>query len=831
MSAPIHSPYRPAIETQVERRFNFQYATILTEGATGAFEGEIGQMRVTLARAVLLGTVAGAALYANPALATAQSAEQANQEAQQQPPAPQATGAANPEGQDTATGEIVVTARRTEERLQRVPSSISAFNERALDRIQATDTTGLQGAVPNLNIVQGRGSSNATNIFIRGIGQPDALQTFDPAVGVYVDDVYLSRIRGAQLDLLDVERIEVLRGPQGTLYGKNTIGGAIKYVTRKPGQQLRANGSIALGSYEQLELKGAVSGPIGDTLAAGVAFIRSKRDGFVRDRVLDRRYNDKDTIGIRGALAFTPTNRFRFDLATDYAHDDAALNVGAPLNELRHLFSNTVILPLERDPDDYDFTARTTPGLPNSTKLTHWGVSGTGAYDVTDALTLRSITAYRKLHTKDFIDIDATQAEVGDVLVHVNQHQLSQELQLTYTGERLTAVGGLYYLTERNKSHQEAYADDLVDLTPFRLIFPAALLGPSNFPTFLRTVDDDLETDSYAAYANASYAVTDALRLSAGLRWTRETKDYFRTTSTFSSSPLLASAAPFVFDRKDHWTDLSPMASIDYQFSPATMGYLRYAKGFKSGGFNGRANEPGSATEYEPETVNSFEAGLKTTIARQLRFNFAVFHSNYKDFQARVRETTATVPPEVLLSVLNAGRLRIRGAELEAAWTPMPELILDTQIGYLDAEYQEFADNRFPNGSRAFQEPAFSPKWTMRFGAQYSFGLGNAGGITLGGQARYRSRHALAVDNTLITVANVGTTTEIEGLFQKSYWLADARVVWEDATKRYSVGAYGNNLFDKVYKTDAQEFSNIGNIRTVYFGAPRTFTVRLTARY
>ena len=144
--------------------------------------------------------------------------------------------------------------------------------------IQATDTTGLQGAVPNLNIVQGRGSSNATNIFIRGIGQPDALQTFDPGVGVYVDDVYLSRIRGNQLDLLDVERIEVLRGPQGTLYGKNTIGGAIKFVCRRPGKAFRANGSIAVGSYDQLELKGAASGPVSDTLSAGFAVIAIRNE-------------------------------------------------------------------------------------------------------------------------------------------------------------------------------------------------------------------------------------------------------------------------------------------------------------------------------------------------------------------------------------------------------------------------------------------------------------------------------------------------------------------------------------------------------------------------
>ena len=205
-------------------------------------------------RGALLASI-GIAALAISGTAFAQSVEQTNAEAEQDAPAPEATAAADNEGQDSAAADIVVTARRTEERLQSVPTAISAFNERALDRIQATDSTGLQGAVPNLNIVQGRGSSNATNIFIRGIGQPDALQTFDPAVGVYVDDVYLSRIRGTQLDLLDLERIEVLRGPQGTLYGKNTIGGAIKAVSRRPGEELRANASVAIGSYDQREFK------------------------------------------------------------------------------------------------------------------------------------------------------------------------------------------------------------------------------------------------------------------------------------------------------------------------------------------------------------------------------------------------------------------------------------------------------------------------------------------------------------------------------------------------------------------------------------------------
>jgi iron complex outermembrane receptor protein len=792
-------------------------------------------MRVNFARAALLGTAAFAAITTTPAIAqdtTVNPPAAAPPEAVKKAPAPEATAAPDNGGKDTATGEIVVTARRTEERLQRVPASVSAFNERALDRIQAQDTTGLQGAVPNLNIVQGRGSSNATNIYIRGIGQPDALQTFDPAVGVYVDDVYLSRIRGNQLDLLDVDRIEVLRGPQGTLYGKNTIGGAIKYVTRKPGQKLRADASLAVGSYGQLDLKGAVSGPVSDSLALGIAFMRAKHDGYVKDPVLDRRYNDKNSWGTRGALAFTPSSRFRFDLTADYSHDDNALNVGAPINELRHLFSNTVLLPLAQDPSDYDFKARTTPGLPNSTKLKHWGVNGTAAYDITDVLSLKSITAYRKLHTKDYIDIDATQAEVGDVLVDVHQHQFSQEFQLAYTGDRLTAVGGLYYLNEQNQSHQEAYADDLVDLTTIRPFFPPALVGPSNFPTFLRTIDDDLNTHSYAAYANASYTIVPNVRLSGGIRWTRETKDYFRTTSTFSSSPLLTSVKPFEFSPpQGKWTDVSPMASLDWQVTPTTMLYARVAKGFQSGGFNGRANEAASRTAYDPEKVLSYEGGFKTTILDRLRVNGAIFYNDYRDFQARVSGHSIdaeTGLPEAVLSVLNAGKLSIKGAELEANWTPLDGLLLDTQIGYLDAKYREFDDAQFTafGGSRAFQTPAFSPKWTMRFGAQYSFSLGSMGGITIGGQERYRSRQALAVDNTFLN-----TDTEIKGLFQNGYWLADARIVWEDVSKRFAVGLYGYNLTDKLYRTDAQEFSSIGNIRTVYFGAPRTFTLRATVRY
>jgi iron complex outermembrane receptor protein len=766
-------------------------------------------MRVTYARTALLGTVAATALIANPAVA---------QTAAQQPPAAAATAATNNDGQDSATGSIVITARRTAEKLQRVPASVSAFNARALDRIQAQDTTGLQGAVPNLNIVAGRGSSNATNIFIRGIGQPDALQTFDPAVGVYVDDVYLSRIRGSQLDLLDLDRIEVLRGPQGTLYGKNTIGGAIKFVTRRPDDTLRANASLAAGSYNQLEAKGTLSGPISRGFDIGVSVLGSRRDGFVEDSADDREYNNKKTFAGRAAVALNPTDKVRVDLTADYQSDDAHLNVGRPVNNLTTFSGGTLVVTDPVGSGPYHWKGRTTPGLPNSTKLKHYGFAGTVAVDLTDALTLKSITAYRNLKTDDFVDIDATQYSVGDVFVGVDQNQFSQEFQATYTSSKFNAVAGLYYLKENIKSHQDAFADDL--------------LGPAFFNSgFLRTVDDKLHTTSYAAYANASYEIVPTVRVSAGVRYTDETKDYVRTTSTFFSL-LPAFNATFGFaPPKGKWHDTSPMASVDWQITPATMVYARVAKGFKSGGFNGRANSVAEATKYNPETVWSYEAGFKTTLANQLRLNGAVFDNEYKDFQARVSGLDTdpiTGLPSPKLSVLNAGKLRIRGAELEAAWTPTTGLLIDGQLGYLDAKYKVFDDARFIafGGSRAFQTPAFAPHWTLRLGTQYAFDLGSVGGITIGGQTRYRSRQALAVDNTL-----TNTDTKVEGLFQNGYWVHDARIVWEDVSKKYSIGLYGYNLTKKAYKTDAQEFSSVGNIRTVYYGAPRTVTLRLTARY
>ncbi|MDQ8027156.1 MAG: TonB-dependent receptor [Brevundimonas sp.] len=737
---------------------------------------------------------------------------------------------AAPQEEVAGLDDVIVTARRTSESLQRTPLAVTAFSGETLEQRGAMQTTDLQGAVPNLNIVQGRGSSNSTNIYIRGVGQPDALQTFDPAVGVYVDDVYYSRIRGTQFDLLDLERIEILRGPQGTLYGKNTIGGAMKLVSRRPGQEFRARGSVAYGDYDLMEFQGAVSGPINDSLAFGLSAIHSERGGYVTDPATGAEYNDKNSTAFRAALAWDPTSNITVDLSADYSNDDAGMNVGQATNSLTYLGAYAVAYPVPAVLPEYNFQTRTTPGLPNETRLESWGTALRVNWQLSDNLTLKSITSYRELSTDDYIDFDATELEIADALVAVDQNQASQELQLTWESGPFTAVGGLYYLKEEVSSHQESYND--------------ALLGPLyGNPTFLRLIDDSLETTSKAAYANLTWQATDALRLSAGVRYTDETKDYARTTSVISSYSLVIGGVPifplnttYAFSPPEgSYDDTSVMLSADYQLSPDIMAYARFSQGFKSGGFNGRANSATEATEYQPETADSYEVGVKTLAwDNRFRLNVAAFSMSYDNFQARV-SGVETPPgggvPTPVLSVLNAGGLDLMGFEIEAALNPIQNLTLDAQIGRLDAKYSEFADARFPGGSRAFQSPAFSPEWTARYGAQYVFDLNGGSNITVGGAARFRSRMALAVDNTLITPAGVGTTTELPGMFQDSYWLYDARVVWNDASGRFSIGAYGQNLSDEVYKTDAQEFSSIGSIRTAYYGAPQTWMVKLTARY
>jgi iron complex outermembrane receptor protein len=728
--------------------------------------------------------------------------------------------------------EIVVSARRREERLIDVPVAVSAFGQADLQRFQAVDLSGLQAAAPNVNIVQGRGSAASANIFIRGLGQPDALQTFDPAVGIYVDGVYLSRIQGALLNLFDVERIEVLRGPQGTLYGKNTTGGAISIVSRKPDlNTVKAEASALYGSYNQVVLNGYVSAPLaGDRVALSLAGQWDKRDGLVTDPLTNRRYNDRDSLTFRGILRAKPTEALEILVSGDYNRQRNALTLGyptAPLLQTDFALGAVQLVPAAPY-GAYNFRASTSFRGNEGQRLDHWGVNLTANWALTDTLTLTSITSWRKLDPKLFVDIDASQAELGDVYVGIDQRQFSQEVQLKWSGDRFSGVVGLFYLNENVRSHQEAYADDLFAFAGTPL-------------TFLRTIDDEQNTKSYAVFGQASYKFTDRLSLTAGLRYTHEERTYDRFTTTASNLPGLnglafsfpgSLPAPFNADNKAEYDAWTPSLTLAFKPGENSQIYASASRGFKAGGFNGRANGladltqvvngvPTLVTRFDPETVWTYEGGAKASfLDGRVYLAGTVFYSDFRDFQARVGGGAVAAFP-----VLNAGRMSIWGAELEAVVKPTAMWTVRTSLGWLDATYDEFNDGRRPptfscnpTGNQITCAPAFAPPLSLTLATDYRIPLGDAGTVTLGGDARFVDRHFLSVDNR-------------PGLVEPGYWLANAFIRFDDADRRWYLQGGVKNLTNARYRTDGQEFSSVANIQTVYFGDPRTFNVMVGFRF
>ncbi|MGN6237655.1 TonB-dependent receptor [Dyella sp.] len=711
---------------------------------------------------------------------------------------------------------VTVSARRRDESLEKVPVAVSAFTGEDMKDLQANTIEGLQGAVPNMNIVQGRGSSSAVNIFIRGIGQPDALQTFDPGVGMYVDDVYYSRIQGALISLFDVERVEVLRGPQGTLYGKNSTGGAVKIVTKNPTDTPEGAVEATLGNYGRREGKFYVSGPLGGAWSGSLAGAVINTDGYVTDPSTGHKYNDEDTKAVRGKLRFHPNDAFDATLSLDYTKQDTGLTLGQPVSPLiqTDLVFGPVVLYQPNPDQKYNFQTRTSFSPDKGQMLKHEGAALNLSWKLNDMWTLKSISAYRKLDSSSYIDIDASQFELGDVLVNFHQKQTSQELQLQYdNGSNLQAVYGLYYLRETVPSHQEAYASDLY-----------AIFGTP--VDFLRTIDDDLTTTSYAAFAHMNWEFSPSWTLAAGVRYSSDKKNYDRTTSTFWGPALAVLDETVAFNGNKRWNAWTPTISLQKQVDEQTMVYVSASRGFKSGGFNGRANSTidTKTAEYDPETVWTYEAGLKwRSVDNHLQANVAAFHSDYNDFQARVSEvidpTSAT--PSFSFPVINAAKLRMDGLEFEGAAVFDGGLRLSAQVGYLKARYGRFDDARLDPTNPQYNphihdHVPFSPKWTGRLAATQTFELPSGGALTFGGDYSYRTETWLSVDN-------------YNALSQKNYGLVGLFGIYDSADGHWQFRAGVKNLTDKVYKTDGQEFSSVGNIRTAYYGMPRNWYV--SARY
>lgn len=730
------------------------------------------------------------------------------------------------QAQDMSGDEIIVTAQRRAQNIQEVPISVTAISGDMLTQTGAIDITDIQKFTPNATVEVARGSNSTLVAFIRGVGQQDPLWGFEPGVGIYVDDIFIARPQGSVLDIFDVERIEVLRGPQGTLYGRNTIGGAIKYVTK--GLDLEnptLNARINVGSYGQFDQTVSGSMPLGETFAVGAAIANYQRGGFGENLNTGADHYDKDVLSGRVSARWMPTDTLDFRLSADMTQDDSNAKHGHRL-----LPSGNGLLAVT----DNKYDTRAGAGDANSVETK--GVSFTAAWDVNDSLTLKSITAYREGDTVTPIDFDALPQADFDVPAFYSDSQFSQELQLLFSSERLSGIAGLYYL-----DGEASGAFDVI----------LGGLGVSIFQS------GDQSKENISAYADFTYAVTDRFDVSLGARYTSDktiadvTRELWLGQGTGSfdttnmTSIFLATQTGYSgLERKDN--EFTPRVALSYKLTPETNVYASFSQGFKAGGFDPRAradlDPTGLSREgFAPETVDSYEIGFKGDLFdNRLTYSLAGFMADYTDQQITVQEGVDSdndgVNDTFVSSVFNAGNSKYKGIEFEGALRLSDNFTLSSMVGYIDAEIEEIISGGVNIASSFVTQN--TPEFTSRFGFVWTNGIGDAGDLTLTGSANYRSEYFL------FNVANPGFSAGTSAVFPQggpaldpdAYTTFDLGANFVSDSGRWEFGVFGRNLTDARARVAAYNFvtpSQLGvdGAYSAFYRAPATVTATLAFHY
>jgi iron complex outermembrane recepter protein len=697
----------------------------------------------------------------------------------------------NDEAVATATlDSITVSARKREETLQEVPVAVTAFTAETLDTLNVEDLSDLDAVVPNLTVYAARGSSSTITAYIRAVGQSDPLWGVDPGVGLYLDDVYIARPQGALLDVFDVERIEVLRGPQGSLYGKNTIGGAIKYISSPLEDDLYGKASMTYGSYNQLDTKASINLPLGNGWVSRFAVASLNRDGYGENITTEQEVSDKEILAARATLGYVGNEDFYARFSADWMDDQSGVRGAQMLGANRFAPG---VLPLD---DRYDVRN----GMPNINDTSMLGASMVLGWNLGDSWDLKSVTAYRESDTETNIDFDTLPNKIADVKAFYSDDQLSQEFQLNYDGGGdIRGVTGLYYFT--------GSAGGQVLNNFFNLSF-----GDTQ-----GTVD----TDSVAVYGEFTWDFAPQWALTLGGRYTSEEKaaDVYNIGYTNASFTTPSGVVAADFEDSERFDAFSPKVSIDYQMSDNVLLYALASRGFKSGGFNIRAQAtavPRSRLPFEDEQVTSFEVGAKNAFMdNRLFLNLAYFHNDYKDIQLSVfTEIPGSDPAAFFGDFTNAGAGTVEGVELEYQALLTDSFTLQGNLAWLDAKYDEFITNGVDVADLGVQKFTNAPEFSGAVSGIYSHGLASGGNLSARLTYGYQSE--------------VYPTTDLsEDIKQEGYGLLSASLIYQTAGAwRFTLD--GSNLTDKEYRTTGYNIGALG-ILTGFYGAPRT--VSLTASY
>jgi len=727
--------------------------------------------------------------------------------------------------QDVAGNDIVVTARRTSERLQDVPVAVTAFGGAALATRNVDTLDQIAKYTPNIRFdgaaALSGGNYNAT-VFIRGVGQNDFAIFSDPGVGFYVDDVYYARSIGGVMDAVDIDSVQVLRGPQGTLFGKNTIGGAVLINTAQPDLNTTTGRVEATyGRFDRIDAKGAINIPIvSDVAALRISGASLNRDGYVK-RLLDgETQGDRSAQMVRAKLRIRPNPALTIDLGADYtrARETSApsdlLAVGnAPgvtgipflVNYNRFVAPTLgIVAPNGQHTLNPSFITaspfETWAGGPNDNDLDLWGVQGTVAYDLGSA-TLKSITAYRDLKAYFTRDGDNTPFVFRQTTNRDKQWQFSQELQLTGKAldDRLSYVVGAYYFKE--KASDIATADLAIGLQP-------PLAPPPFTPAvFIQNYTDNR---SYAAYGQLDYEIVPRLSVTVGGRYTSDKKIFTSINTRQRDNVKFVDVTKSASFKK-----FTPRLGLNYKANEDLLLYGSFSRGFKQGGFNGRplANA-GEVTQYAPETLDTYEAGVKAQwLDGALTTNLALFHSIYNDIQLTVNQTPTNF-------VANAAKGKIDGFELETVMRPARWFTFNAAVGYLDTRYTAVGQGLGPTQILPITLASHfvkAPKWTVTTGAEVSHEFANGGKMAF--RADLSSYSRIYHD-----VANSPLATD------DGYSLLNARLSYTLPGQAIQLSVFGTNLTNALYLVSGNVSGAFGLAEASY-GRPREWGISASYRF
>jgi iron complex outermembrane recepter protein len=680
-----------------------------------------------------------------------------------------------------ALEEVVVTARKRTENLQDTPVSVSAFSARDLAQRDVSTLPDIADHTANLRRSAGPQGGSSGHFYIRGLGQLDFLASMDPGVGVYVDGVYLGRTTGATFDLLDVERVEVLRGPQGTLFGRNTIGGAISVVSRAP--PLERSGELVLRVVDPgiHEARVGVGGPIGERVASEIVLLTKHQDGWQRRLVDGLRFGAERTYATRATFEWRAAER---------------LDVRAEVDATR-----------SRGTADPHFLAAANParggrpefivGDPYITWSGQWthddldvrGSAIVATYEL-GAATLKSITAFRALDSTTGIDFDGSPHPDLDQRVFTSQRQRSEELQIGARSfdARLDWLLGAFYFDE-----------DVDQSVP--IVFYGGPIAQNNA----------LDNRSAALYAHASFALTGRLGVSGGVRFTREHKthafDHWAGEGT-RRSPLFPPTT-----LADSWSSATPKLGLEYRLDGGALLYTSLAEGFRSGGFNGRPFGTDEFLSYEPETLTTFEVGFKSEwLDRRLRLNGALFASRYDDIQLTHTALGAGGTPIVVTG--NAGEAELHGLELELAWAAGERLVVVASAGNLHSRYVELAPG---TAVSADDELPVAPRWTINAGVEYRFASRPTGTWRARVDYGYTSRFNYFFENP-------------PGSWQEAYGLWHGRVGYEPSAAAWQFAMFVRNARDERYRLFREDVTDTFGISLDWPARPREWGLEFSYR-